>query len=220
MSIERTGQPATNKPKLFKSKKELVVLAVSATVFAFVIYKMYLSKRVKGPEVAELNDEVVAAVPATGPAPSPAPDTPAAPGHPVDPEELLARIEADTLAAKPPPAALGRDPFGMTAAMRDHVFGRVVKAPPVRPTKTIITLTGKESRQALAAIPGAEEAAKAGLTLNAVMQAGGARFAVVNGNVVRVGGTVLGFTLTEIGEDSVLLRLGTHRVRVLLRTPG
>lgn len=207
----------TGKSRLFKSKKELIMLAISSTVFAFVIYKMYLSKGSKGPAVPELDT-----VGAVAPAPArEAAEPEVSPGPPAARPDLLALIELAELddpgqvEAPPRPA---RDPFAMSKLMRDAIYEKDKGRNPKAPTASkIVTLTAKNLKQTLAGIPGAEDAAKSGLKLRAVMITGSWQGATINGKVRRRGETILGFKLVKILEGSVILERGQHRVRLLMR---
>ena len=215
----------TGKSRLFKSKKELIMLAISSTVFAFVIYKMYLSKGSKGPAVAELTTAA-----AVAPAPArQAADPKASPGPPAEPPagppaatpDLLALIELAELddpgkvEAPPRPA---RDPFAMSKLMHNAIYEKDKGRDPKAPTASkIVTLTAKNLKETLAGIPGAEDAAKSGLKLGAIMITGSWQGATINGKVRRRGDTILGFKLVKVLQDSVILELGQHRVRLLVR---
>jgi len=211
-----TVSEAAQEPKktqLFKSRKELVALAIAATIFAFVIYKMYLSKGgQEAPVVAELADgaAVVAQETPTPAAAAAAPRLLAL----IDPAEL--DRERGTRTAPP---KLSRNPFAMSKRMRDGIYKPHPNgANPTGKSKPV-TLTADNLAETLARIPGAEKAARKGLKLDAVLTSGGWKGAVVNGKVIQVGHVILGFTLTEVAEDGIILQRGEHRVRLLMRPP-
>jgi len=218
------------KPKLFKSKKELVMLGISAVVFVFVIYRMYLSKGSKGdPPVAELNPAAVTATPPATPAPAPTPAAApaaaataaaAATQAQANVAELLALAEMvepeGPHRAEPPPKPT-RDPFTMTRSMHDDIYVDERKAADDKAELKLITLAPDEVARGLAAVPGAERAAKEGLKLGAILLVGSWRGANINGRVVRCGDTVLGLTLLEVHSDHVLLKSGRHRIKLLMR---
>ena len=72
-------------------------------------------------------------------------------------------------------------------------------------------------RKLLADIPGAEKALKKGFKVGAVMISDSWTGATINGRVVPVGRTVLGFKLAQVFEDSVVLERGKHRIRLMIR---
>jgi len=203
------------KMQLFKSRKELVALVVAATVFAFVIYKTYLSKSgPTAPAVAELGEGVAEAAPDT---PPPATAAAAALQLPVliDPAEL----DRERAASKPPPK-LSRDPFAMSQRMRDGIYKQRPDGAYQTGKSKPITLTPGNQAETLAGIPGAEKAARHGLRLDAVLTTGAWKGAVVNGKVVQLGQVILGFTLTEVTADGIILQRGDHRLRLLVRPPA
>jgi len=205
-----TAESARKMPA-FKSKKELIALAVSSVIFAFVIYKMYFGKA--GPEiqVAELAEpaQAVAAAPA-GPAAAAAP-------HKV---MLALDLEAEPVPQPQHPAKLARDPFQMSRGMRGIIYDIKASAGPKESPAKLIILTPDNARAVLAKIPGAERAAAQGLKLDAVMITRGWRGASINGEIMPVGDTIFGLTLAEVLEDRVILRRGKHRVALLVRPAG
>ncbi|MFW6157974.1 MAG: hypothetical protein ACOC8E_01290 [Planctomycetota bacterium] len=219
---QRTGdKSATRGPALFKSKKELVMLAVSATVFAVVIYTMYLSK---GSEerlgAAEPHEDVAAA-------PVPADDAAGAPGDPPDARpgrDLLDRVDFENLETEPellPPPWPDRDPFVPAGPLKKHLARSRTPGddPETEPAAEPVVVTPDNLKETLARIPGAEKAAGAGFRLGAVMRTGGWHGATINGRVLQVGDRVLGFTLDTVRADGVILRRGRHRIKLPMR-PG
>lgn len=203
VTAEKMGQAQVKKLRLFKSKKELALLVVSAVVFAFVLHRMY-SKRAKPPEVAELAEAAQAA----GGGPS-APSV----------QEVLVAASAEDPGDSGPvetPAAPARDPFAMTEAMRNEIYRSKVGTQTVERPPEVIVLTAQNWREVLARIPGAEEAGRAGLRLEATMTAGAWQAAVINGKVVVLGKSILGFRLAEVLEDGAVLELGKQRVKLLI----
>jgi len=211
-----TASEAVQEPKktqLFKSRKELVALAISATIFSFVIYKMYLSKGKEGPVVAELADGAAQVAQKTPPAVAALAAAPRLLAL-IDPAEL----DRERGTRKAPPK-LSRNPFAMSKRMRDGIYKLHPNgANPTGKSKPV-TLTAGNLAETLARIPGAEKAARKGLKLDAVLTSGGWKGAVVNGKVIQVGHVILGFTLTEVAEDGIILQRGEHRVRLLMRPP-
>ncbi len=213
MSDLNATPPARSKPAVFKSKKELVALVVAASVFAVVIYLMYFRK--KGPEVqvAELAEPAAVAVaPVDAAAPAPVVLGPSV-------QNVLASLSEETDAGADATAEPVRNPFQMTAAFRTVVYG--VKAVPTvdkGPSKPVV-LTPANARSVLSGIPGAQQAAAAGLVLDAVMITETWRGASINGEIIPLGETFLGFTLTDVAEDRVTLKRGKHRIQVLVRPP-
>jgi len=217
--------------KLFKSKKELVVLVVSALLFAGIIYKMYLSKGSKGPAVAEPSDYAVAQ-PASA-APAPAAPAAAAPQplsgapEPVStgsPSAILDLADLDEeLAEHTKTLELTRDPFSMSKEMHDEIFAKKEikgKEPQKVDGSEPIVLTAENAQKVLSSVPGGQKAASIGFKLGAVMRSGSWRGAVINGRVVRVGKSVLGFELVRVAEDGVILKKEALQVKVLIRPHG
>ena len=212
--------------KTFKSKKELVALVVSAVVFGIVIYKMYLSKGKPEPEAARPAPAAPAAAsPAPQPAPGPTAQTPADTGPaaatPTAAQAIawLDLLDAEIADADQAPARLPRDPFTMSAEMREELDrGKGEKAPQVDKSPRLVTVTAKTAKEVLRGIPGAHQAAEAGLQLDAVMTSGSWKGAVVNGKVVQLGAVVLGLTLIEVHDDSVVLEVENHRIRLRMRS--
>jgi hypothetical protein len=198
------------KMKTFKSKKELVFLAVAAVVFIGVILKMYVFKGndMAGPAEEPVPQDVAAAPPLPTPMPSPATG-----GGTV----ALSDVEQLSISLRPKaPVKLPRNPFAMSAPMRDKIF-KIKKAGPKETTKVSgepITLTPENMKQTLSNIPGAEKALKYGLKLSGVMLSGSVRAAVINKRVVMKGRHILGFELVLVKPRSVVLKRGDHRVRL------
>lgn len=195
---------AARKRPVFKSKKELIALAVASVIFAVVIYKTYFGNAGAEIQVAELAEPAQAAAAA--------------------PHKLLLALDLDLDAEPAPeperPAKLSRDPFQMSRAMRGIIYDIQASAGPKESPAKLIILTPENARAVLAKIPGVERAAAEGLKLDAVMITGGWRGASINGEIMPVGDTILGLTLAEVLEDRVILRRGKHRVALLVRPAG
>jgi len=201
---------SARKMPAFKSKKELIALAVSSVIFAFVIYKTYFGKA--GPEiqVAELAEPAQTAA------------APAAQAAAAAPHRVMLALDLD---AEPNPepqraAKLSRDPFQMSRGMRGIIYDIKASAGPKESPAKLIILTRDNARAVLAKIPGAEQAAAQGLKLDAVMVTSNWRGASINGEIIPAGDTILGLTLAEVLEDRVILRRGKHRVALLVRPAG
>lgn len=209
MKAADTSAPTEQKTKLFKSKKELVVLAVSAAVFAAVVLKTYVLKK---------PDRFAAAEPPAE-ASSVQTDSQNFARSSAPPPDVGSLLNSATGTAEDDaaPAELARDPFVMTNAFQDALREPAPAAKAEPTTSAIITLTPQNLASVMATIPGAEKAAAKGLLLEAVMLSGDWRGAVINGRVFRVGESVLGFELTEVESDAAVLRRDQHRVRILLR---
>jgi len=207
-----TAQAPAKMP-VFKSKKELVALVGAAVVFAFVIYKMYLSK---GDEPSVMAGPIEAHV-ASAPLPQDAqPLSPAA-------LDMMAQIrtgEAEISAKDESPAALARNPFAMTMTMHARIYGAETQAHENTTSSEPVLLTADNCNAVLSQIPGAEEAAAKGLTLEAVMRAGTWRGASINGQIMQIGDAILGFQLVEVLEDRVILQFDRHRVALPVRLSG
>ncbi|MFH1731696.1 MAG: hypothetical protein ABIF82_08605 [Planctomycetota bacterium] len=201
---------SARKMPAFKSKKELIALAVSAVIFAFVIYKTYFGKAGPDIQVAELAEPAQTAA------------APAGQGATAPPHKLLLALDLDAEPAPEPerPAKLSRDPFQMSGGMRGTIYDIKTSAGPKESPAKLIILTPQSARAVLAKIPGAEQAAAKGLKLDAVMITRGWRGASINGEIVPVGDAILGLTLAEVLEDRVILRRGKHRVALLVRPAG
>jgi hypothetical protein len=197
------------KMKAFKSKKELVFLAVASVVFVGVILKMYV---LKGGDMAGPAEEPPAAVGApespAWPAPSPGSDNGTTPA--------LSDLENLAIVRPEAPARLARNPFVMSTPMREQIF-QVAKPPEDAAPKTtteIVTLTPANMKETLAAIPGSERALQYGLKLSGVMLSGDIRAAVINQRVVMQGQHYLGFQVIEVQAESAVLQRGDYRVRI------
>ncbi len=205
-----TGQ----KMPLLKSKKELVALVGSALVFAIVIYVMYFGKDEVIPPVAELADTATAVI-----APVATPQAIAGP-EPLSLQAILASLDSERTAGKPrEPAKLARSPFEMSAVLKQVTYGIKSNPAPQETSSAPVVLTNRNARTVLAKISGAERAASVGLTLDAVMTTSTWKGASINGEIIPIGDAVLGFTLTEVLEDRATLRLGKHRITLLVRPP-
>lgn len=193
MTEKNDGQPQSH-----KSRKEVVILAISALVFAIVIYRVYLTGGSEEPPVVnetQANEETQISV--------------------QDVFKRAAQLEVEYV---PPKAApVERDPFRMTDAMRDNIYAKSVAAEDTPPPPVILTKDGM--RDALAKIPGGEQAAEVGFRLDAVLVSPDWRCAVINEKLIPLGGTLLGFTLVQIDEDRVTLELNKHKVTLLVSTP-
>ena len=111
MTPPETARHQARPPKLFKSRKELIMLSLASVVFVIVIYKTYLSKGSSPAETAEINPAVLDA---SGTADRPAPSV----------HEALARLNTDDTPApeQPQPLPLSRDPFSMSPVLRDGIY--------------------------------------------------------------------------------------------------
>ena len=214
MSDPSSTTESKQKMPLLKSKKELVALVVSAVIFAIVIYMMYFGKSEAAPP-AGAGEVVDTALPVATPAQA-AQAAPAA--APLSLQAILASLNsepgADRTAA---PAKLTRSPFDMSLELRRLIYN--IKSDPVpnKASSAPVVLTRQNARSVLAQIPGAERAAAEGLTLDAVMTTSTWKGASINGEIIPLGDTVLGFKLTEILEDRATLQLGEHRISLLVR---
>ena len=210
-AAETTQAPA--KMPAFKSKKELVALVGAAVVFAFVIYKMYLSKG---------DEPSVMAGPAEAPVASAASPQNAQPLSPaaLDMMAQLRTGEAEVSAGTESPATLKRNPFAMTITMHARIYGAQTQPQENTASSEPVLLTAENFSAVLSQIPGAEEAAAKGLTLEAVMSAGTWRGASINGQIMQLGDTILGFKLVEVLEDRVVLQCEQHRVALPVRSSG
>ncbi|MFO7898040.1 MAG: hypothetical protein R6V58_03145 [Planctomycetota bacterium] len=217
----QTGDKSEKRgPALFKSKKELVMLGVSATIFAVVIYTMYLSK---GPEdrlgAAELDEDVAAA-----PVPGDAPTAPSDPADAQPAQDLLDQVDFENLATEPdlpPPPWPDRDPFVPAGPLKKHLARSNAQHDESEPGPAAepVVVRPDNLKETLARIPGGEKAAEAGFRLGAVMRTGDWHGATINGRVLQVGDRVLGFTLDAVLADGVILRRGRHRIKLPMR-PG
>ena len=209
-----TGSTTETRQKmpLLKSKKELVALVVSALIFAIVIYVTYFGKDEAIPPVAELADTATAVVAPVVPAQ-------AAPGPPLlSLQAILASLDSEPDASKADsPVKLTRSPFEMSDALQQIIYDIKSTPTPQKTSSAPIVLTAGNARAVLGKIPGAERAAAAGLTLDAVMTTSTWKGASINGEIIPIGDTVLGFTLTHVLEDRATLRLGKHRISLLVR---
>jgi len=204
---DTTAAPA--KMAVCKSKKELVILSVVAVVFAVVIYSMYFKG---GDDEAEMTGPVAVDV-----------DAP----RTIEVVEAPAEVVITHLPITEAPAALktaeavplARDPFAMSGFIRERVYGvtevEAADEGPARP----VTLTEKNQRSVLSQIPGAEQAAAKGFHIEAILLTGDWSGAMINGRVVRVGESLLGFTLTDVSDEDVILEREGHRVRLLVHPP-
>jgi len=215
-----TTEPRQKMP-ILKSKKELVALVVSSLIFAIVIYTMYFGKGDEVLPVAELADTatpvtvpVAGALAVAGPLAVPGP-------APLSLQAILTSLNSETDANKiNEPAKLTRSPFEMSAALRQVINGIKNTPPPEKTSSAPVVLTSQNARSVLAKIPGAERAAAAGLTLDAVMITSTWRGASINGEILPLGDTILGFTLTQVFEDRATLRLGKHQISLFVRPPN
>ncbi len=195
--------------KLFKSRKELVVLAVAAAVFAIVIYKVYLAKDQQPAATTKL--PVVAA------------DTPVSTDTPttVSVRRLIAKLQVNDISnrreteAPPKPTS---DPFTMSQTMHHQLYRTTEPSVDRERPSEPVTLPAQNYRAVLARIPGAEEAAGKGLRLVAVMVTSGWKGAAVNGEVIQLGESVLGFKLVKVLDQAVILERGKHRIRLVVRS--
>ena len=156
------------------------------------------------------------------------------PGHKMPAQgPVVAGAPAEQPAA-PPPAARERQPMqdqtvrspqrparekaiARTPQRRPRVSGQPVKPaavqrPPVEPA----TATRTEMRPKTGDIP-VLPSEQGKLTLQAISwaQNSSGRMAVINGQIVREGGAVDGFTVTDIGPDEVVVRKGTEDWRLI-----
>jgi len=183
--------------KLYKSPKELIVLSISAVVFAIVIYRVYLTGAAEElPPATDLEDEN---------------------GMPSIQEVFKRANELETRYVPPEPAPVKRNPFQMSDAMRERIYAVALATEDDTPPPVILTRDGM--RSALLKIPGAEKAAEAGFKLDAVLISDGWSCAVINEKLIPLGGMVLGFKLVQVSEDRVALELNRHRVILLVATP-
>jgi hypothetical protein len=206
---------------ILKSKKELVALVVSALVFAIVIYMMYFGKDKAIPPVAELAETAAAPV-VTAPVPVATAQTSVAPA-PLSLQAILASLDSEPDAGRTDkPAKLARSPFEMSLALQQIIYDIKIKSPtePKETSSTPVVLTNHNARTVLGKIPGAEQAAAVGMTLDAVMTTSTWKGASINGEIIPLGDTVLGFTLTEVLEDRATLRLGKYYISLLVRPPS
>ena len=214
----QTAQPEQQqKMPLLKSKKELVALVAAALVFGVVIYKTYFGKGEELPEPAELAGPATAVT-------APAAGTEAAQEPEVIPlQAILASLNSESDAAaerSKAPAKLTRSPFEMSPSLRKAVYNIKGAAPPKALSSEPVILTAQNAHSVLAKIPGAERAAAAGLTLDAVMITSTWRGASINGEIIPLGDAVLGFTLAAVLGDRVTLQRGKHRIGLLVRPPA
>ena len=203
--------------RVFKSKKELIALVIAAVLFAGVIYKMYVSKEEPAAMGAAPSAPAPAAVlPGTTPPPSATTPVASVPAVLASLDEDAATPDSTTGGAATPE----RNPFQMSAALRTYIYG--AQAPPKQATTSTeaIVLTPDNARAVLSRIPGAEQAAAAGLTLEAVMLTDDWRGASINGEITPLGDLILGFKLVEVFEDRVTLERGKHRIALFVRPPA
>ena len=105
----------------------------------------------------------------------------------------------------------------MSAALRQVIYDIKSTSVIEKTSSAPVVLTPQNARSVLMKIPGAERAAAAGLTLDAVMVTSTWRGASINGEITPLGETILGFTLTHVYEDRATLRLGKHRISLFVR---